>query len=167
MKKGKKGDKNDSLKEKPQVGKMILDGTLRLLMSVRNVSATFTQGRGTVLPGYMYSASLLGHGKEANGPGFLFMFGGQPDIQAIGARNHWLTTDSLMNSPYQRTRNQVINFRATVEPFRDFRIDVSANRNYTENFSEYFHVDELGTVYDLLRFGYLLYGLRRTVPAVP
>ena len=143
---GKDDDKNDSLREKPQVGKMILDGTLRLLMSVRNVSATYTQGRGTILPGYMYSASLVGHTKESSGPGFLFMFGGQPDIQAIGARNGWLTTDSLLNSPYQRTRNQVINFRATVEPFRDFRIDVSANRNFTENFSEYFHVDELGNV---------------------
>lgn len=146
-KRGRKGrDKNDSLQEKPQVGKMILDGTLRFLMSVRNVSANFTQGRGTTLPGYMYSASLMGHTKESSGPGFLFMFGGQPDIQAIGARSGWLTTDSLLNAPYQRTRNQVMNFRATVEPFKDFRIDVSASRNFTENFSEYFHVDELGNV---------------------
>ena len=145
-KKGKGRDKNDSLREKPEVGRIILDGTLRLLMSVRNVSATFSQGRGTVLPGYMHSATLVGHTKESSGPGFLFMFGGQPDIQTIGARNHWLTTDSLMNTAYQRTKNQVINFRATVEPFRDFRIDVSANRNFTENFSEYFHVDELGNV---------------------
>ncbi len=145
-KKGKGRDKNDSLREKPEIGRIILDGTLRLLMSVRNVSATFSQGRGTVLPGYMHSATLVGHTKESSGPGFLFMFGGQPDIQTIGARNHWLTTDSLMNTAYQRTKNQVINFRATVEPFRDFRIDVSANRNFTENFSEYFHVDELGNV---------------------
>ncbi|MBP5562463.1 MAG: cell surface protein SprA, partial [Bacteroidales bacterium] len=147
VKKGKKKkDGNDSLREKPQVGKMILDGTLRLLMSVRNVSANYSQGRGTVLPGYMYSATLVGHTKESSSPGFLFMFGGQPDIQAIAARNHWLTTDSLMNTAYQRTNNQVLNFRASVEPFRDFRIDVSANRNFTENFSEYFHVDELGNV---------------------
>ena len=149
MKKGKdkkNKSKNDSLQDKPNVGKLILDGTVRFLMSVRNVSANYTQGRGTVLPGYMYSANLMGHTRESSGPGFLFMFGGQPDIQDIGARNHWLTTDSLMNSPYQRTRNQVINFRATVEPFRDFRIDVSANRNFTENFSEYFHVDELGNI---------------------
>ncbi|MGX8683328.1 MAG: cell surface protein SprA, partial [Bacteroidales bacterium] len=147
LQKGKgKRDKNDSLREKPQVGKFILDGTLRLLMSLRNVSATYTQGRGTILPGYMYSATLVGHSKESSTPGFLFMFGGQPDIQEIAAKSGWLTTDSLLNAPYQRTRNQVINFRATVEPFKDFRIDVSANRNHTENFSEYFHVDELGNV---------------------
>lgn len=137
--------KNDSI-DKPQIGKMILDGTLRVLMSIRNVSANFSQGRGTTLPGYMHSATLVGHTRESSGPGFLFMFGGQPDIQAIGARAHWLSTDSLMNSPYQRTKNQIINFRATVEPFRDFRIDVSANRNFTENFSEYFHVDVEGNI---------------------
>ncbi|MBO7629273.1 MAG: cell surface protein SprA, partial [Bacteroidales bacterium] len=125
---------------------IILDGTVRLLMSIRNVSANYTEGRGTTLPGYMYSATLVGHSKETSTPGFLFMFGGQPDIQAIAARDHWLTTDSLMNSPYLRTKNQVMNFRASVEPFKDFRIDVSANRNFTENRSEYFHVDELGNV---------------------
>lgn len=146
-KKGKKGkNQNDSLQERPDVGRMILDGTVRFLMMVRSVSATYTQGRGTVLPGYMYSASLVGHTRESSGPGFLFMFGGQPDILAIGARNNWMTTDSLLNTPYQRTRNMVLNFRATVEPFRDFRIEVSANRNFTENYSEYFHVDELGNV---------------------
>ena len=147
LEKGKnKKDKNDSLKEKSEIGRMILDGTVRVLMSLRNVSATFSQGRGTTLPGYMYSATLVGITKESSGPGFLFMFGGQPDIQTIAARNKWLTTDSMMNSPYLRTKNQVLTFRATVEPFRDFRIEVSANRNFTENFSEYFHVDEMGNV---------------------
>jgi len=145
--KGKKNrDKNDSLREKPPIGRIILDGTVRLLMSVRNVSANYSLGRGTILPGYMYSATLVGITKESSTPGFLFMFGGQPDIQEIAARNHWLTTDSLMNTAYQRTKNEVMNFRATVEPFKDFRIDVSASRNYTENFSEYFHVDALGNV---------------------
>ena len=147
-KKGKKGkDQNDSLQQKPDVGRMILDGTVRFLMMVRSVSANYSQGRGTIMPGYMYSASLVGHTRESSGPGFLFMFGGQPDILAIGARNNWMTTDSLLNAPYQRTKNMVLNFRATVEPFRDFRIEVSASRNFTENFSEYFHVDELGNVY--------------------
>jgi cell surface protein SprA len=32
----------------------------------------------------------------------------------------------------------VINARASIEPFKDFRIDVTANRNVTRNFSEYY-----------------------------
>ena len=146
-KKNKKGkNAQDSLKEKPNVGKIILDGTLRVLMLLRNVSANYSQGNGTVLPGYMGTPNMLGLDFTDGSPGFLFVFGAQPDIQAIGARNHWLTTDSLMNMAYSRTKNEVINLRATVEPFKDFRIDVTANRNFTQNFSEYFRVDEAGNV---------------------
>ena len=148
----KKADKEenttpkDSL-EKPNYGKIILDGTLRFLMMVRNVSANYTRGAGTTLPGYMGTPKLFGIDLHDKSPGFLFVFGGQPDVQAIGAANHWLTTDSLMNTAYQRTMNENLNLRATIEPFRDFRIEVSATRRYTENYSEYFHVDEEGTLY--------------------
>lgn len=145
-KKGKKSEK-DSLQEKPKYGKIILDGSLRFLMMVRNVSLNYTHGNGTVLPGYMGTPNMFGIDFTDNSPGFLFVFGGQPDVQAIGAGKHWLTTDSLMNTAYQRTKSDVWNFRATVEPFKDFRIDVTATRNHTENFSEYFHVDEEGVLY--------------------
>ncbi len=147
-KKGKKGEnEQDSLAEKPNYGKMILDGTLRVLMLVRNISGNYSVGNGTTLPGYMGRPNLFGIDFRDKSPGFLFVFGGQPDIQSIAANNHWLTTDSLMNTAYQRTRNEVINLRATIEPFKDFRIDVTANRNFTENFSEYFHVDNEGVVH--------------------
>jgi len=136
----------DSLKEKPNYGKIILDGTLRFMMMLRNVSVNYSQGSGTVLPGYMGTPNMFGINFADRSPGFLFVFGGQPDVQAMGARGHWLTTDSLMNSAYQRTHNEVLNIRASVEPFKNFRIDVSANRNYTQNFSEYFHVDEAGNI---------------------
>ena len=136
----------DSLKEKPNYGKIILDGTLRFMMMLRSVSANYSRGSGTVLPGYMGAPNMFGIDFTNSSPGFLFVFGGQPDVQAMGARGHWLTTDSLMNSAYQRTHNEVINIRASVEPFKNFRIDVSANRNFTQNFSEYFHVDEAGNI---------------------
>ena len=136
----------DSIKEKPNYGKIILDGTLRVLMLVRNVSINYSQGNGTTLPGYMGTPNLVGIDLSNRSPGFLFVFGGQPDVQAMGARGHWLTTDSLMNTAYQRTHNEVLNVRASIEPFKSFRIDVSANRNFTQNFSEYFHVDEAGNI---------------------
>lgn len=137
----------DSLKEKPNVGKIILDGSLRFLMMVRNVSINYSTGASTTLPGYMGTPKLFGVDLRDGSPGFLFAFGQQTNVQEQAAANHWLTTDSLMNTAFQRTKNEVINFRATVEPFRDFRIDVTANRNHTENFSEYFHVDEEGVLY--------------------
>lgn len=158
-KKGKKGrqdDKDngewgdsvqkDSLKEKPNYGKIILDGSLRFLMLVRNISVNYSQSGGTVLPGYLYEPDIIGLDVKTNSPGFLFVFGAQPDIQAIAAKKAWLTTDTLMNSAYQRTSSKILNIRATIEPFRDFRIDVTANRNFTQSFTEYFHVDENGEI---------------------
>ena len=146
-KKGKdKGkDGRDTLKNDVNVGKIILDGTLRFLMLVRNVSVNYTQGNGMLLPGYMYSPNILGLNVASKGsPGFLFVFGGQPDIQTIAAERRWLTTDSLMNSSFQRRRNETFNYRVTVEPFKDFRIDVTGNWTKTENYTEYFRAYEDG-----------------------
>ena len=137
----------DSLKEKPNYGKIILDGTLRFMMMLRNVSANYSRGSGTVLPGYMGTPNMFGINFADRSPGFLFVFGGQPKWGGVPQEYAgWLTTDSLMNSAYQRTQNEVINIRASVEPFKNFRIDVSANRNFTKNLSEYFHVDEAGNI---------------------
>lgn len=139
-------DTSDTLKEKPNYGKIILDGTLRFMMMLRNINVNYSQGNGTTLPGYMGTPNFVGIDFATKSPGFLFVFGGQPDVQAMGARGHWLTTDSLMNTAYQRSHNEVLNLRASVEPFKNFRIDVSATRNFTENYSEYFHVDEEGVI---------------------
>ena len=145
--KNKNKDGRDSLKNEVNVGKVILDGSLRFLMLLRNVSVTYTQGNGTLLPGYMYQPNILGLNVATKGsPGFLFVFGGQPDIQTMAAERHWLTTDSLMNSSFQRRRNETFNYRVNVEPFKDFRIDVSGNMTKTENYTEYFRAYEDGHI---------------------
>ena len=58
--KNKDKDGRDSLKNEVNVGRVILDGTLRFLMLLRNVSVTYTQGNGTILPGYMFQPNILG-----------------------------------------------------------------------------------------------------------
>lgn len=152
-KKGKEKDGRDSLKNEVNVGKIILDGSLRFLMMLRNASVNYTQGNGTILPGFMYSPNMLGLSFAGKGaPGFLFVFGGQPDIQSIAADKRWLTTDSLMNSAFQKRRNETFNYRVTVEPFKDFRIDVTGNMNKSETYTEYFrsysdgHIDHFTPV---------------------
>jgi cell surface protein SprA len=144
-KKGK--DTRDSLKKDVNVGKIILDGSLRFLMMLRNVSVNYTLGNGSLLPGYMYSPNILGLNVATKGsPGFLYVFGGQTDIQRIAAERNWLTTDSLMNSAFQKRRNETFNYRVTVEPFKDFRIDVTGNLTKTNNFTEYFRAFDDGHV---------------------
>lgn len=142
--KGKGKAAKDSLKEKPNYGKIIGDGTLRFLMLLRNASLSYSEGNGTYLPGYMYSPNMLGLSFKNAAPGFLFVFGGQTDIRHHASENGWLSTDTLMNYAYQENHNRVINFRATVEPFKEFRIDVTATRNESSSFSEYYRADGEG-----------------------
>lgn len=136
----------DSLKNKSGIGKLILDGTLRVLMLVRNASLNYSEGNGTTLPGYMGDPDLFGIDFSNSSPGFLFAFGGQPNMLQAGAEGGWLTTDSLMTSAFSQRHNQTINFRSTVEPFKDFRIDVTANRVYSRNFSEYYRYSPEGVL---------------------
>jgi len=131
---------------KTNIGKVILDGSLRFLMMVRNVSVNITEGRGTTLPGYTQSPELFGMNLTSGAPGALFILGGQPNIQRLATDGNWITKDTLLNSAFQQRKNQTWNFRATVEPFRDFRIDFTANRVYTSTFSEYYRSDNQGVM---------------------
>ncbi len=142
--KGKGKDGKDSLKEKPNYGKIIGDGMLRFLMLLRNASISYSEGNGILLPGYMYSPNMLGLSFANGSPGFTFVFGGQTDIRHIASEKDWLSKDTLLNYSYQENHNRVINFRATVEPFKDFRIDVTATRNETSSYSEYYRADANG-----------------------
>ena len=147
--KGKDKDKDkekgkDSLKEKPNYGKIFLDGTVRFLMMLRNASLSYTAGNGISMPGFMYAPNIMGLNWTNGAPGFQFVFGGQTDIRHIGSERGWLSTDTLMNYAYMENHNKVINFRATIEPFRDFRIDVTATRNQSSSYSEYYRADAEG-----------------------
>lgn len=150
---GGRGEANTPKEETPKdttksnVGKVILDGTLRFIMMVRNVSVNVTEGRGTTLPGYMQTPGLFGLNLKSGAPGALFVFGGQPNIQRLATDGGWLTKDSLLNTAFQQRKNQTWNFRATVEPFKDFRIDITANRVYTHTFTEYFRSDAEGVMH--------------------
>lgn len=142
--KGKKKGKDGKDSLKVNYGKIILDGSVRFLMLLRNVSLSYSEGNGTSLPGYMYSPNLLGLNFVNGSPGFLFAFGGQTDIRHQASEKGWLSTDTLMNFPYQENHNRVINFRATIEPFKEFRIDVTSSRNESSNYTEYYRANAQG-----------------------
>ncbi|MDR2971108.1 MAG: cell surface protein SprA [Bacteroidales bacterium] len=144
--KKKKKSEKDSLNTKPNYVKIIGDGAIRFLMMVRNVNVSWTQGKGTVLPGYMYSPNLFGINFKTNSPGFLYVFGGQSDIQKMAVNGNWITKDTLLNSAFQRKYNETLNIRAQVEPFKEFRIDVVANRTFTSNLTEYFRANAEGSI---------------------
>ena len=140
--KGKKGKSDKDSLDKPNYGKIIGDGTLRFLMMVRTLSITYSQGKGTVLPGFKPFPNLFGINFKQNAPGFLYVFGGQPNN--LAEKGNWMSKSDVLNTAYQENQNQNLNIRAQVEPFKEFRIDLTATRVYTNSKTGYFKEGEDG-----------------------
>ncbi|MFC2116153.1 cell surface protein SprA [Bacteroidota bacterium] len=133
---------------------IIADYTSRLMMSIRNISVSYNQSNGSMLPGYKPSTNLIGM-QEYSGtlaPGWPFILGWQDEnfpIQAIS--NGWISRDPMINSPFIMNHSNTFNIRSTVEPLPGLRIDLTANRNYTENLNEYYIADINGNFPDSTR----------------
>jgi cell surface protein SprA len=120
---------------------LIADYTTKILMGVRNISISYTNGEGTLLPGYKPTVSFAGMERfgKINAPGFPFILGFQdPDFPYRAISNGWLSKDSLLNTPFTMNQTKTFNFRGTIEPLPSIRIDLTANRSFTKNLSEYY-----------------------------
>lgn len=118
----------------------LLDGALRVLMSVRNVSVSRSETRGSFVPGYLPSTKLLGFSGFKNAaPGAAFVFGiPDADFARKAAERGWLSSDSSVQDAYKLTRSETWNYRVTLEPFPYMRIEVSGNRVFSKNRSEFY-----------------------------
>ncbi|MCX6245091.1 MAG: cell surface protein SprA [Bacteroidetes bacterium] len=145
-----KGDKTqakiDSLNKlnpKFNFGKFLLDGTVRILMMVRSVGINYTQGNGTLIPGFVPKPNTLGNNWTLNAPGLGYVFGSQKDIRQRGGM--WFTRDSLLVQPYANKYNDNMTMTASLEPLPDLKIEINAIRTYTKSHQEYYkYVDSLG-----------------------
>jgi cell surface protein SprA len=139
--------KQDTLKPEktgPAFGKVLLDGTLRFLMGVRMAKFTYTQGEGTLLPGFKPEPVALGNDWGSNAPGLGFIFGSQRDIRYQFSDNGWLTTDTLLNSAYYNKFNETFNATVNIEPIKDLRIELIANKQSSKSHQEYFKANASG-----------------------
>lgn len=125
----------------------IAEGSLRLLMGLKNVSVSYMQSNGTMLPGYKAQTKLMGLEKY-NGqlaPGWPFVFGWQDkDILLRAQSNGWLTGDTTFSSPVVFDNSTSINGRAMIEPVPGFTITLTALRTISSRRSEFFSGDGMG-----------------------
>jgi cell surface protein SprA len=109
-----------------------------LLTSIKTVNGAFTQTKGTFLPGYLPSSDYLGIDEVTGAPGLGFVFGSQRDLRASALSQGWLTQDTLLSQLYVNTLREDLSLTSTVEPIRDLRVTLTANRNRTMNYSSNF-----------------------------
>jgi hypothetical protein len=145
--KGKKDEKSsDSTVVKPKVNyaKLVADNGLRLLMGIKKASFTYSQNNGQILPGFMQEADYFGMNGSTWAPGVGFVFGSSQNIYHQAVTNNWLSLDSILSDPYIRRHTETFNYRINVEPFTGFKIDISSNRTFADNFQQYFRANNFG-----------------------
>jgi cell surface protein SprA len=136
-------DSTAQKKEVPYIKKKALDGTFKFLMMLKDISGTYMQMDGTLQPGFMPVPDFFGVNNGA--PGWDFVFGFQDkDFVKRAIRNQWLTGDSTLNVPFSLKHSKSVRAQATLEPLRDFRIDVSMSRQYSETYSAFMRADGNG-----------------------
>lgn len=129
---------------KKNYAKIVGDNVLRVLLSVKKASFSFSQSQGVSLPGYMYEPDYLGLNAMTGAPGFGFVIGRNDNVLNNAINGNWITTDTTFNQAYSERFNETYNYKVTLEPFQDIKIDITGNRSYVENFSEYFRADADG-----------------------
>ncbi|RZJ31047.1 MAG: cell surface protein SprA, partial [Flavobacterium sp.] len=122
---------------KADEGSVFMKGLIGVLTSVKNIQANYTDNRGTVLPGYLPGIGFLGTSKPTVG----FVLGSQDDVRYEAAKRGWLTTYPEFNQNFTQVQNKLLNFTASMDLFPDFKIDLTADRNYSKNYSEQYVVD--------------------------
>lgn len=107
----------------------------RVLMMLRSVNFSYKENYSMSLPGFMPTVGNAFGQKNYNGlmaPGLDFAFGLTGDDYIERARqNGWLLGDTTVATPATTSRTQDLQIRATLEPFRNFKIDLNASRQMT------------------------------------
>jgi cell surface protein SprA len=112
------------------------DGLVGFLTCVKNIQLNYTYNSGTVLPGYTRGVGFFGTSKPTLG----FIFGSQDDIRYESAKRGWLTNYQEFNQNFTQVKNKVFKATANIDLLPDFKIDLTFDRTYSENFTEQYDV---------------------------
>ena len=134
--------KADSTQKTPSSFAPIVRGFVKTLMMLKTATINYTVTNGTLLPGFQGKPDFLGQdwnfSDNHNAPGVGFILGSQKDIRPEAIRYNWLTEDTTLNSFYTTSTVQNLNLRATLEPLKSLKIELTGTRNYTLNHNEYY-----------------------------
>ena len=119
-----------------------------LIKSTRRLRFNYSENSGKVLPGFLPSIGFLGTSKPSLG----FVFGSQSDIRYEAAKNGWLTDFPTFNESFKQIYNSKFDLLGELEFFQIIKLDLIANRTYSNNFSENYRVDN--SVYSSLNPNY-------------
>lgn len=118
---------------------VLSDVALQVVTAIKNVSVSYSENNGTIMPGYAMGSHFLGSDEHLAAPGFKFITGIQERGFALRAVNNgWTTTDSTFNEPYEMTHSQNLQVRTSIELFRALKVELTATHSKSRDMSEYY-----------------------------
>ena len=133
----KPGEKVVNVKPVPvKNSNVFVDGLIGVVTSIKNIQINYTENQGTALPGFLPGIGFFGTSR----PNLGFAFGAQDDVRFEAAKNGWLTNYPNFNQNYTQVLTKTLDFTANIDLFPDFKIDLTANRSYSSNYSEQYDV---------------------------
>jgi len=129
----KPGEKVAAAPKPVTEGNALVNGLIGVVTSVKDIKIAYTETNSTMLPGYLPGIGFLGTVKPTLG----FVFGSQDaDVRYEAAKRGYLTNYNDFNQNFQQVNTKELKLNAQVDLFPDFRIDLNAERTYSESHSE-------------------------------
>jgi len=116
-----------------------------LLTALKSVNINYTQSYNSRVPGFTDSPRYIGNNWSNRAPGLDYVFGRQPDVLWLqsAARSGWLTKDKDFNFMFTQSYKEEFKVEASVQPLRDFIVDINLSRSLSKNYTSLFK-DTLG-----------------------
>ncbi len=136
-------DTTKSGKPKKDGPPAFVDGIARVIMMIRKGNASYSRTNGIMLPGYTQETEVIGMNNDFSAPGLGFVFGQQDgfgdskDYLQYARQNNWLVTDTSFNNQYRQTNGEKLNLKLSIEPIRDFRVELNTAWNDAKSYTTY------------------------------
>jgi cell surface protein SprA len=126
---------------------------IRPLLTVRKLRVNFSQNARSVVPGFAPTPTLMGLANNWSSPGWRYIAGLTPTDAELDrfAENQWIVDTFLLNQQVMRSLTETFDARLTLEPFRDFKIDLDVSRSMTFNNTLFLKDTEPDGIYNVRR----------------
>jgi len=119
-------------------GDKAINTFIGLITSIKKIQLNYQETNGIFLPGYTPSIGFIGTLKPTTG----FTFGSQAEIRDLAAKKGWLTLYPEFNEQYTEVESRQLDAQVNIELIPDLKIDLNANRIYSENYSENYIIED-------------------------
>lgn len=110
---------------------------LGVALSLKDINISYSETNSTILPGFTPTPQFLGMDEVWQAPGAGFLLGQQdPNFLNRAQQNGWLAQTELQNTPFLQNKQAQLALRTTLEPFKDFKINLEASRSDNGAYSE-------------------------------